>query len=58
MYDGNQIFVLGVLGGTLASFAVLFVTFAFWICSLRDDLHVHAPLLDAPKRFRRARTPA
>lgn len=49
MYDTNQLLVFGILGTTVASFVVVFVAFAVWISSLKDDIHVHAPLLDNTK---------
>ena len=42
----NQLLIVGVAMGTLASVVVLFVVFVAWIWSLKCNLRIHAPLQD------------
>ena len=45
-----QVYLLvGLLSSFLGSASILLVVFTLWICSLRTDLQVYAPLVDAPR---------
>ncbi len=50
MEDLQQYLVLGVVSSFLGSASALFAVFTIWICSLRTELQVFAPLVDAPRR--------
>ena len=52
MVELNPYFVLGFLRTTLGSSVIFFTAFAMWICSLKVDLHVYAPLVDGPRAKR------
>lgn len=48
--------LVGLLGSFIGSTSILFLTFTFWIYSLKSSLDVHAPLVDGtrakyPSRF-------
>ena len=52
MDELSQCLILGFLGTILGNASVLFTLFTLWICSLRVDLDVYAPLVDGPRARR------